>query len=152
VLRNFLRELYGDWVTRMTGPAGLILTVLGETLPGAQSRYLTAAGVVCLIVSAYRLWAAKHRALLAAQAELAARPGESEFLRHARRTFLGLTEAQREFLARLAVEKSAACADPAPLEATGFVRRDWSTGRLSLDPEFAAVLPWLVREWRRARP
>src|SRR5712691_10071224 len=61
-VRTFLGAIFEDWVGRMSGGGGLLLSVVGFYVPATWQRGLfVALGIVCLFYASYRAWLAEHR-------------------------------------------------------------------------------------------
>jgi len=60
-LRAFLAAIVRDWIGRMSGGGGLLLTVLGFFSPPAwQPQAFLVLGALCLFYACYRAWLSEH--------------------------------------------------------------------------------------------
>jgi hypothetical protein len=66
----FFMAFNGQWLTRMSGPLTVPFTLLALFLPSSRLKLLFAImAIVCAAVSSFALWAAEHRARIAAEGE-----------------------------------------------------------------------------------
>jgi hypothetical protein len=79
-----------------------------------------------------------------------ARPYEKETYRHAQNKFANLSDSGKMLLEEIAIAKSIPDTGPASQEIyrTGFLDRAFADASYSLKPDFAKIVPRLVREWR----
>lgn len=53
----FIAEIFRDWIGRMSGGGGLLLTIFGFFSPAAwQPQLFLILGILCLVVACYRAW------------------------------------------------------------------------------------------------
>lgn len=67
----YMRAVWSGWVTRLSGPASVLLVVLGFSLPLAdngRSAFWVAAGL-CFVLTSFSVWSAEHSRRLKLEVE-----------------------------------------------------------------------------------
>jgi hypothetical protein len=102
MLWQFLQALWSDWKALMSGSASIILAaiaaVFSTPLP-ALTFWLAA--YLCLMVTAYRLWAREHQARLSAEGKLTAQSPSAQKEATVREQIANLNHAELRALKHL---------------------------------------------------
>ena len=140
---KFFVDLYRHWFLLMGGLFGFLWLIASLNWSGLSPWWLFVLGFVAFVIASFLAWRDQYRE---------AHPYSEERYQAARRKATNFTEDQWLAFERLAIEGSVPADQlPPTLEATAMIDRDYTTAHCSIKPDFALIIPRLIKEWRAGK-